>query len=102
MLRAELFGHQTAQKIQLVRGRDGDEKIRRVHARLLLRGAGRAVSFHAENVQILRRLLQRRAAAVDDRYIVSFARKLLGQRAADLSVADDDDLHISNPPECKR
>ena len=43
-------------------------------------------------------LLQRCAAAVDDGNVVPFARKLFGQRAADLSVADDDDLHFPNPP----
>jgi len=94
--RADLLRDQAAQEVQLVLRRHGDDQIRLVHARLDLRGVGRAVALDAQNVEILDCPLQRRPAAVDNGDLMPLARELLGQRAADLSVAHDHDPHGLN------
>ena len=87
VLRADLLRNEAAQQIQLVLRRYRDDQLRLVDARLQLRGIRRTVSLNAQNVQILNRPLQRRAAAVDNGDLMPLTRKLLRQRTADLSVA---------------
>ena len=96
VLRADLLRNEAAQQIQLVLRRYRDDQLRLVDARLQLRGIRRTVSLNAQNVQILNRPLQRRAAAVDNGDLMPLTRKLLRQRTADLSVAHDHDPHGLN------
>ena len=96
MLRADLLGDQAAQQIQFILRRHSDNQFRLIDARLHLRGIRRAVSFNAQNIQILDRPLQRCLTAVNNGDLMPFARKLLRQRAADLSVAHDHDPHNLN------
>ena len=93
VLRAGLLCDQAAKQVQLVRGRHRDQQVGRIHARLKLGLIGRAVSFDAEDVKILGRLLKRIGAAVDNGDVVSLAGKLFGKGASDLAIADDDDFH---------
>jgi len=94
MLRAGLFGDQAAQQIQLVRRRHCDQQVCGIHACLDLRLIGRAISLDAENIERFRRLLKRIGAVVYNGNVMSFPGELLGKRAADLAVSDNDDLHV--------
>ena len=95
--RADFLCDEAAKKVQLVRHRHRDEKVGRIHARFHLRGICRAVSLDAQNIQVLARLLQGLAAAVNDRYLVPLTRELLGERASDLAVADNHNFHSKTP-----
>ena len=74
--RADFFCDQAAQQIQFVRHRHRNQQIRRIDAGFHLRCIGCTVSLDAKNVQVLARLLQGLAAAVDDRNLMSLAREL--------------------------
>ena len=93
MPRAELFRHEAAEQIQLVRRRHCDQQVGAVDAGLQLCGRHRPVALDAEDVQILHRLLQRHGVLVDDGDLVALPAELLGQCGADLPVADNDNFH---------
>ena len=94
VLRADLLRNEAAQQIQLVRRRHCDQQVCGIHACLDLRLIGRAVSLDAENIERFRRLLKRIGAVVYNGNVMSFPGELLGKRAADLAVSDNDDLHV--------
>ena len=95
--RADFLCDEAAKKVQLVRHRHRDEKVGRIHARFHLRSVRRAVSLDAQNIQVLARLLQGLAAAVNDRYLMPLTRELFGERASDLAVADNHNFHSKTP-----
>ena len=95
--RADFFCNQAAQQIQFVRHRHRNQQIRRIDAGFHLRCIGCTVSLDAKNVQVLARLLQGLAAAVDDRNLMSLARELFRECASDLSVTNNDYFHGKTP-----
>ena len=90
---AELFGDQAGEKILFVRGHDGDDQIGLRDAGLGLRFDADAVALDGHDVQAVANVGQRLRAAVDHGDVVPLMGKLFRERDADLSRANDDDLH---------
>ena len=93
MLAAELARYHAAKEVGFIRRGDGDEQIGCGYAGLALQCGAGAIAFHNHDVQMIRRLAECAALAVDDHQIMSFAAERLGKGKADFAVADNHNLH---------
>ena len=92
---SRLSGDQAAQQIYLVLVGNGDQKIRFLHARLLLHPVAGGIAVDAHHIQEISHHPNLLLVRVDDRNLVSFLIELLGQNIAHLAAACDNDPHRS-------
>ena len=97
MLRAQLFGDEAGQDVDLITGRCGDQQVCAVLKRLLLHVIAAAVAGQTAHVINIDNVLDQVRVSVDDDNVVIFRRKLGGQGTANLAEADDHDSHTNAP-----
>ena len=97
MLRAQLFGDEAGQDVDLITGRCGDQQVCAVLKRLLLHVIAAAVAGHAAHIIDVDNVLNQVRVLVDDHNIIVFRRKLGSQGTADFAEADDHDSHTNAP-----
>ena len=97
VLRAQLFGDEAGQDVDLITGRCGDQQVCAVLKRLLLHVIAAAVAGQTAHVIDIDNVLDQGRVSVDDDDVVIFRRKLGGQGTANLAEADDHDSHTNAP-----
>ena len=92
---SRLSGDQAAQQVYLVLVGNGDQKIRLLHACLLLHPVAGGIAVDAHHIQEISHHPNLLLVRVDDRNLVPFLIELLGQNIAHLAAACDNDPHRS-------
>ncbi|MNF72204.1 hypothetical protein D3C84_541750 [compost metagenome] len=74
-----------------------DQHVGVIGARLTEHGRQRAAPLHRPNVEAITEVAQAFAVGVDHGDVIRFAGQVFCQRTANLTCAEDDDLHPVTP-----